>query len=106
MTVTISPSKSCEDGEPFSACPVDQWRESALAVSWRLARGIERDGQAARRRWIDEWMPAEDAYVSAMGPHCAAMLVVDGQGRPGLDPRRGVTIVEARPPFDGLVRET
>ena len=72
----------------------------------RLARGIDRDGEAARSRWTDEWMPAEDAYVSAMGPRRAAMLVVDGQGRPGLDPRHSVTILEARLPFDGLVRET
>ena len=71
----------------------------------RLARGIDRDGEAARSRWTDEWMPAEDAYVSAMGPRRAAMLVVDGQGRPGLDPRHSVTILEARPPFDGLVQE-
>ena len=65
--------------------------------------GIERDGEAARSRWVDEWMPAEDAYVSAMRPDAAAMLVIDGQRRTGIDPRRSVVVLEARPPFDGLV---
>ena len=69
----------------------------------RLARGIERDGEAARSRWIDEWMPAEDAYLSAMRPMAAATLVVDGQGQRGADPRRTVLVLEARPPLDGLI---
>ena len=45
----------------------------------------------------------EDAYVSAMRPDAAAMLVIDGQRRTGIDPRRSVVVLEARPPFDGLV---
>ena len=81
--------------------PVAIWVETPREV--RLARGIERDGEAARSRWVDEWMPAEDAYVSAMRPDAAAMLVIDGQRRTGIDPRRSVVVLEARPPFDGLV---
>ena len=71
----------------------------------RLAHiaGIERDGVAARSRWVDEWMPAEDAYVSAIRPDAAAMLVIDGQRRTGIDPRRSVVVLEARPPFGGLL---
>lgn len=30
----------------------------------RLARGVARDGEAARARWVHEWMPAEDEYVA------------------------------------------
>ena len=77
------------------------WVETPREV--RLARGIERDGEAARSRWVDEWMPAEDSYVSAMRPDAAAMLVVDGQRCTGIDPRRRVVVLEARPPFDDLV---
>ena len=77
------------------------WVETPREV--RLARGIERDGEAARSRWVDEWMPAEDAYVSAMRPDAAALLVVDGQRCTGIDPRRRVVVLEARPPFDDLV---
>jgi uridine kinase len=41
----------------------------------RLARGIERDGESARRRWEEEWMPAEDRYVNEQSPHTRADLV-------------------------------
>ena len=79
---------------------VSVWVETPRDV--RLARGIERDGEAARSRWTDEWMPAEEAYVVAMRPGAAAMLVVDGQGGSGLDSRRSAVLLEARPPLDGL----
>ena len=81
---------------------VSIWVETPSDV--RLARGIERDGEAARSRWIDEWMPAEDVYVAAMRPDAAAMLVVGGQRPTGIHPRRDVAILEARPPLDGLLR--
>ena len=83
---------------------VSIWVETPREV--RLARGIERDGEAARSRWIDEWMPAEDAYTSSMRPHTAATLVVDGRDRGDIDPRRNVVVLEARPPLDGLLRAT
>ncbi len=44
----------------------------------RLARGIERDGEAARRKWEDEWMPAEDRYVLEQSPHTQADVVYAG----------------------------
>ena len=72
----------------------------------RLARGIGRDGKAARSRWTEEWMPAEDAYVAAMRPDTAAVLVVDGQRRTGMDPGRNVIVLEARPPLDRLLATT
>ena len=41
----------------------------------RLARGIKRDGEAARRQWEEEWMPAEDRYVQEQSPHTRADMV-------------------------------
>ena len=83
---------------------VSIWVETPREV--RLARGIERDGEGARSRWTGEWMPAEDAYVSAMRPDTAAALVVDGQRRTGIDLRRDVVVLAVRPPLDGLLRAT
>ena len=91
----------------------DELRRYASVAIWvetprevRLTRGIERDGEAARSRWTEEWMPAEDAYVSAMRPDTAAVLVVDGQRRTGIDPRRNVIVLEVRPPLDRLLTIT
>ena len=81
---------------------VSIWVQTPREV--RLARGIERDGEAARSRWVDEWMPAEDAYMSDMRPDAAAMLVVDGQAHAGIDPRRDVVVLAVRPTLDGLLR--
>ncbi len=46
----------------------------------RLARGLERDGEAARSQWVEEWMPAEDRYFAEQHPSDAAHLVLDGSG--------------------------
>ena len=46
----------------------------------RLARGIERDGEEARSRWVDVWMPSEDRYIADQAPHDHAHLVLDGTG--------------------------
>lgn len=83
---------------------VSIWVETLREV--RLARGVERDGEAARSRWVDEWMPAEDAYVSAMRPDAAATLVVDGQGLSDIDSGRSLAVIDARPPLDGLLRDS
>jgi uridine kinase len=44
----------------------------------RLARGIARDGEEARRVWETQWMPGEDRYVQRDDPISAAHLIVDG----------------------------
>jgi hypothetical protein len=44
----------------------------------RLKRGIARDGEAIRSRWMDEWAPAEDRYFSEQQPHVFAHVVIDG----------------------------
>jgi uridine kinase len=54
------------------------WVEAPYGV--RLARGIARDGEEARARWVEEWMPEEDRYVDAMRPADHADVLVDGSG--------------------------
>jgi len=44
----------------------------------RLARGIARDGEEARRIWEEQWMPNEERYVQRDDPISAADLIVDG----------------------------
>ena len=52
----------------------------------RLARGLARDGEGARDRWVDDWMPAEERYVAAHAPAGAADLVVIGDDHAAVDP--------------------
>ncbi len=44
----------------------------------RLARGLARDGEAARSWWVDHWMPAEIRYIETESPADQVDLVVDG----------------------------
>ncbi len=44
----------------------------------RLKRGVERDGEAMREKWVNEWMKAEDKYVEEDNPKNRADLVVNG----------------------------
>jgi uridine kinase len=44
----------------------------------RLARGLERDGEAARSRWEQDWMIGEDQYMQRECPHDRVALVCDG----------------------------
>jgi uridine kinase len=46
----------------------------------RLARGLQRDGESARNRWLNEWMPEEDHYVAEQSPKTRADLIYDGSG--------------------------
>jgi uridine kinase len=67
-------------------CALHQMFRDDLAVRiWidapedvRLARGVERDGEAARDAWVDVWMPNEVAYVLRDDPISCAHLIVDG----------------------------
>ena len=44
----------------------------------RLSRGLERDGEDARSKWVDVWMPVEDRYIAEQAPQDHAHLVLDG----------------------------
>lgn len=46
----------------------------------RLRRGVERDGEDARARWLEEWIPEEDRYVTAYQPADRADIVISGTG--------------------------
>jgi uridine kinase len=67
-------------------CALHQMFRNDLAVRiWidapaevRLARGVERDGEASRDTWVDVWMPNEVAYVRRDDPISCADLIVDG----------------------------
>jgi len=52
------------------------WVEAPYEV--RLARGVARDGKAARGTWVERWMPMEDRYVEQDDPVSCADVVVDG----------------------------
>ncbi len=53
------------------------WVEASYEV--RLARAVARDGEEARRTWVDVWMPSEDRYVERDDPVGCADLVVSGE---------------------------
>ena len=44
----------------------------------RLERGLDRDGEAARPMWEENWMVFEDLYIEEHQPMERAALVVDG----------------------------
>jgi uridine kinase len=57
-----------------AAYAVRIWVQASYDV--RLARAVARDGEKARRTWIDVWMPSEDRYVERDDPVACADLVV------------------------------
>lgn len=54
------------------------WVEAPYEL--RLRRGLARDGEEARARWVEEWMPEEDRYVAGARPADYADVLVDGSG--------------------------
>lgn len=58
------------------AYDVRVWVEAPYDV--RLQRGVARDGEAARRTWVEHWMPMEERYVERDDPVSCADIVVDG----------------------------
>jgi uridine kinase len=62
------------------AYAVRVWVDAPYEV--RLARGVERDGEEARRTWVERWIPSEERYVRRDDPVACADLVVDGAGPP------------------------
>lgn len=61
------------------AYDVRVWVDAPRAM--RLARGLARDGEAARSTWEEVWMPSEERYVARDDPVSCAHLIVDGSGR-------------------------
>jgi hypothetical protein len=52
------------------------WVEAPPGV--RLARVLERDGGALREKWLQDWIPSEEAYIAAQRPAERADLIVSG----------------------------
>jgi uridine kinase len=52
------------------------WIDAPLDV--RLARALERDGDEMLSRWLDDWIPSEDAYVARENPAARVDLIVSG----------------------------
>ena len=50
------------------------WVEAAREE--RLRRALERDGEAMLARWLDDWLPSEEAYVAREEPQRRVDLVV------------------------------
>ena len=44
----------------------------------RLERGVARDGEAIRTKWVEEWMSGEDQYFSREKPWESASFLFDG----------------------------
>jgi uridine kinase len=44
----------------------------------RLQRALERDGPALLPRWLEDWMPSEEAYAARERPQERANLIVNG----------------------------
>lgn len=60
----------------------------------RLARGLARDGEAARSSWEHDWMPGEEQYIERENPRDRVALVCDGSRHDG---RSGVVVLQERP---------
>lgn len=70
-------------------CLAAELREAYTYKVWcradpdlRLARGLARDGEEARSRWVDLWMPAEAEYESREKPKEDADLILDSSQNP------------------------
>ncbi|NRD76961.1 AAA family ATPase [Bacillus sp. BRMEA1] len=57
-------------------CDIKIWVNTPRET--RLARGLERDGQAARSIWEDNWMIAEDIYMKEQVPQERVDFIVNG----------------------------
>lgn len=61
----------------------DYWRVSVWVDcprELRLERGVARDGEENRHKWVDLWMPGEDAYFERVRPRDHAQFIYDGSG--------------------------
>jgi uridine kinase len=77
--------------EPWPSLRI--WVETTNTV--RLERGIDRDGEALRDRWLD-WMRWEREHFAAEETRERADLVVDGSPTTPHDPEREI-VVKTRP---------
>jgi uridine kinase len=67
---------SCTRAEAGVPWDLTVWVEAPREV--RLARAVERDGEAMLPRWLDDWMPSEERYAARERPWNRVDYVVDG----------------------------
>jgi uridine kinase len=48
----------------------------------RLRRALERDGPGKLARWLEDWMPSEEAYIARERPDERADFLLDGTADP------------------------
>jgi uridine kinase len=48
----------------------------------RLRRAVERDGAAMLPKWLEDWIPSENAYVARENPTARVDLIVSGVPNP------------------------
>jgi uridine kinase len=53
------------------------WMEAPREL--RLQRALERDGPGMMNRWLDDWMPSEEAYAARERPQQRVDLIVPGR---------------------------
>ncbi len=61
--------------ELFSYYDLTVWLDCSREQ--RLLRGLQRDGEAARDKWLKDWIPMEDRYVSAHSPQTKAAIRIN-----------------------------
>jgi uridine kinase len=68
-----------EVGAPWT---LTVWIDTPLEA--RLQRALERDGAHMLPRWLDDWLPSEEAYVAREDPLSRVDYIVSGEekGRP------------------------
>jgi cytidylate kinase len=66
-------STRAELGAPWD---LTVWVDAPREV--RLRRARERDGAAMQRRWLDDWLPSEEAYAAREHPQDRVDLIVNG----------------------------
>jgi uridine kinase len=67
-------------------CALDQrFRDYQALRIWvntpadvRLTRGVARDGEESREKWVNQWFPNERAYVERDQPMQCAHMIING----------------------------
>ena len=70
---------SCTRAEVRLPWDLTIWVDAPRDV--RLQRALERDGPDMMSRWLDDWMPSEEAYAARECPQERVDLIVDGTAR-------------------------
>ncbi|MGH3441510.1 MAG: hypothetical protein ACRDUY_05595 [Nitriliruptorales bacterium] len=79
-----------EFGDPWD---LTVWIDTPRSMC--LARGLERDGQDARRLW-ELWLAEEDEYIARDDPRSSADSIVAGASALHHDPSREFVVLEDR----------